>query len=323
QFAQEYFHKSVHRKVAASRPLYDLAMLVAEDDIAPPSNKRALKKFIVAGERAGFWVEVISPQDISRLPAFDALFIRENTAVNHHTYRFARRAQSEGLAVIDSPDAILRCNNKVYLAELLENHGIATPRTKIINRDIAEKVVTDIGYPVVVKVPDSTFSLGVKKASNEVEFHEIAKEMFERSDLLVVQEYLPTDFDWRIGILDNRPLFACKYFMARGHWQIYNWSEKKASQQSGDAECVAISDVPKRVVQLALRAVKLIGDGLYGVDVKEVNGRTVVIEVNENPNVDAGVEDKLTGDSLYLAIMNSLRDRVEARRARIERSVVM
>ena len=28
------------------------------------------------------------------------------------------------------------------------------------------------------------------------------------------QEYLATDFDWRVGVLDRRPLFACKYFMA-------------------------------------------------------------------------------------------------------------
>ena len=31
---------------------------------------------------------------------------------------------------------------------------------------------------------------------------------------------MPTDYDWRIGVLDGEPLFACKYKMARGHWQI-------------------------------------------------------------------------------------------------------
>ena len=40
------------------------------------------------------------------------------------------------------------------------------------------------------------------------------------SDLVIAQEFLPTAFDWRIGVLDGQALYACKYFMAKGHWQI-------------------------------------------------------------------------------------------------------
>ena len=54
-------------------------------------------------------------RDFGRIAEFDALFIRETTNVNHHLYRFARRAASEGLVVIDDPDSILRCTNKIYL----------------------------------------------------------------------------------------------------------------------------------------------------------------------------------------------------------------
>ena len=59
---------------------------------------------------------------------FDALFIRETTLVNHHTYRFARRAASEGLVVIDDPESILKCTNKVFLAELLSRHKMPMPQ---------------------------------------------------------------------------------------------------------------------------------------------------------------------------------------------------
>ena len=31
---------------------------------------------------------------------------------------------------------------------------------------------------------------------------------------------MPTDFDWRIGVLEGKALYACRYFMARKHWQI-------------------------------------------------------------------------------------------------------
>ena len=49
---------------------------------------------------------------------------------------------------------------------------------------------------------------------------------------------MPSKFDWRIGILNNKPIFANKYYMAAGHWQIYNHDAKKISQRSGNDESV-------------------------------------------------------------------------------------
>jgi len=76
--------------------------------------------------------EVIAREDYGRLLEFDALFIRATTAVNHYTYRFARRAAAEGLVVIDDPLSILRCTNKVYLYELFGRHGVPMPCTRIV-----------------------------------------------------------------------------------------------------------------------------------------------------------------------------------------------
>ena len=45
---------------------------------------------------------------------------------------------------------------------------------------------------------------------------------------------------------------------------------------------------PSAVVSTALKAANLIGDGLYGVDIKQVGRKCYVIEVNDNPNIDAG-----------------------------------
>jgi hypothetical protein len=40
-----------------------------------------------------------------------------------------------------------------------------------------------------------------------------------------------------------------------------------------------------------------------------------VIEVNDNPNVDAGAEDQVLGDELYLSILRCFRERLDARGA--------
>ncbi len=105
-------------------------------------------------------VQFITRADIGRLAEFDALFIRDTTFINHYTYRFSRRAFAKGLVVIDEPDSILKCNNKVYLAELLAQHNIRTPKTLLVHRENISQVVRDLGLPCMLKQPDSSFSRG-------------------------------------------------------------------------------------------------------------------------------------------------------------------
>jgi glutathione synthase/RimK-type ligase-like ATP-grasp enzyme len=73
-----------------------------------------------------------------------------------------------------------------------------------------------------------------------------------------------------------------------------------------------VQHAPRDVIQLALKTANAIGDGLYGVDIKTVGGRHVLMEVNDNPNIDRGVEDAILGDALYERIMKGIRARVDA-----------
>ena len=103
--------------------------------------------------------------------------------------------------------------------------------------------------------------------------------MFQKSELLIAQEFLPTTFDWRVGIIDGKPLYVCKYFMATEHWQIVNWNSEKQDQE-GKVESVAVDQAPSGLIRTALKATALIGKSLYGVDMKEVDGKFYVIEIN-------------------------------------------
>ncbi|MEG2005329.1 MAG: RimK family protein, partial [Bilophila sp.] len=286
---------------------FSLAMLINPHDPMPPSNAGAVEQFIRAGAKLGIDVELIHKDDYTRLLEYDALFIRDTTQVNNHTYRFARRAEIEGMPCIDDSQSILRCTNKVYLAELLAHNHIKTPKTTIVHSDNIHTAHKTLGFPCILKQPDSAFSLGVIKVATPEAFCASSEEMLEKSDLIIAQEFLPTDFDWRIGVLAGEPLFACKYYMAEHHWQIYNKSGKTDDDRWGMTETFALADVPPHVLKTALDAANLIGDGLYGVDLKEINGVPYIIEVNDNPSLDAGIEDEVLGQDLYLRIMQVFR----------------
>lgn len=313
--AQEHFAGRRRRSRRNQQARYDLAMLVEPNAEQPPSDAVALRRFERAAERAGFDVEVITREDFGSIGEFDALFIRATTAVNHYTFRFAQRAEAQGLVVVDDPQSILRCTNKVYLAELLHRHRVLAPRTLMLHRRNCAQVLAELGLPCVLKQPDSAFSKGVVKVDTAEAMQRKSEELLEDSELIIAQEFLPTSFDWRVGVFDGRALYACRYYMARSHWQILKHAPS-GKVDVGRFDTLAIADAPRHVVQTALRAANLFGRGLYGVDLKEVDGRAYVIEVNDNPSIDGGVEDKVLRGALYDNIMTTLMERVEARKAR-------
>lgn len=309
--AQSYFTRRIRAAPPARPSRFDLAILYDPDDPTAPSDRSAIDRFVTAAERVDIEAEVIGREDYGRLLEFDALFLRATTAVNHYTYRFARRAAAEGMVVIDDPVSILRCTNKVFLHELLARHGIPSPKTRAVNRDDRASAADGIGFPCIVKQPDSSSSLGVFKADDQSRLQRHLDRLLEASDLVLVQEFLPTEFDWRIGVLDREPLFAAKYYMARRHWQIIKHEPDTGRMRWGRWEILPVVNVPRPGLDIAVRAANLIGDGLYGVDLKQTDAGWFVIEVNDNPNIEHTVEDAVLKDRLYQMVMESFLRRLE------------
>lgn len=312
-------HMRRAREPAAQKPT--VAILHSADDAdasgpVAPSNPVALRKFQEAAEVLGMRTEIITKDDSERLTQFDALFIRDTTRVNHTTYRFSRHAALAGMVVIDDPDAILKCTNKVYLTELLNRHRIPMPKTLTVHRDNIAQIASALGLPCILKQPDGAFSIGVVKVQSTEELTAEAQAFLEKSELILAQEYLPTEFDWRIGVLDRQPLYACKYFMVPGHWQVLQHTHDTPLRE-GRTEAVALAQVPPDVLHTALNAANLIGDGFYGVDLKQRGQHCYVIEINDNPSIDAGNEDGVLHDVLYRKIMSVFRKRIEARKGSI------
>ena len=319
QFASalDLFSRKIWRKPRARKQFrYDLAILIDPDEELPPSNKRALKSFEKAGRELGIDVDFITKKDMGKLAEYDALFIRETTGIDNHTYQFAKRAESESMVVIDDPESILRCTNKVYLAKLLEAQKIATPKSVILSshdKNGLKDLMQQIDFPLVLKIPDGSFSRGIVKVKDEEELKRVSKEYFKKSALILAQEFYFTEYDWRIGIFNGKAIFACQYFMSKGHWQIYN-HKSNGRVQSGGFATIPVSEAPKHVINKAIKASKLIGKGLYGVDIKQRGNHSVIIEVNDNPNIDAGVEDVYLGFELYRLIMKEFLRRLELKR---------
>jgi glutathione synthase/RimK-type ligase-like ATP-grasp enzyme len=314
-FLREALHKHTSREWRDPRARtiskYDLAVLCDPNEKLPPSSQATIKHFARIAERQSFDVEPITRRQLAELAEYDGLFIRETTSIDNHTYRFARRAWQEGMPVIDDPISMIRCMNKVFLMELMGSNQVPTPPTVMLADETDLPRAMDLlGLPLVVKIPDGSFSRGVHKVSTVDEFKRIFDELFEETDLVLAQKFLPTEFDWRVGVLAGQPLFVCQYRMARGHWQILK-HHADGSLREGGHRTFDLDQAPSEVMDLAVRAAKPIGEGLYGVDLKQTPDGLVVMEVNDNPNIEHGVEDAVGKDEVWTRILKWFIERLE------------
>jgi glutathione synthase/RimK-type ligase-like ATP-grasp enzyme len=185
------------------------------------------------------------------------------------------------------------------------------PRTMmLVENGSLSQAIDELGLPLVVKIPDGSFSRGVHKVGSAEEFKRVTDELFEETDLLLAQKFLPTEFDWRVGVLSGEPLFVCQYRMARGHWQIVKHRADGSSREGG-FRTFEIDQAPQALIDVAVRAAKPVGDGFYGVDIKQTDSGFVVMEVNDNPNVEHGIEDAVSKDEVWIKLLRWFIERFE------------
>lgn len=314
QRLQVFIEQVWRRPVKRRAHRWDMAILVDPEEKTPPSDEEAISRFVKAAHKVGIQAEILTPDQTHAISQFDALFIRQTTAIDHPTYRLARRAEREGLVTIDDSTSILRCCNKVFLHDAFSYNRVPAPRTSVVssvNSVEIDRLEAQFGYPMVLKMPEGSFSLGVFKVEDRNALVDRLNTLFEQSALVLVQEYLFTDYDWRIGVLNGRPIYACRYFMARNHWQIYN--HQSGRNFSGGYDTLPTFEVPRKVLDAAIKAAGIIGKGLYGVDLKHKDNKVYVIEVNDNPSIEHDVEDKYLGNEIYMLVMQEFARRLEQR----------
>ncbi|HNX40512.1 MAG TPA: RimK family alpha-L-glutamate ligase, partial [Methanothrix sp.] len=176
-------------------------------------------------ERMGHTVDFIFPVDIKKIPKLDALFIRANTDPMNATYVAARMAEMYNVPVIDDPASIRICADKINMYMHLMKNNVAMPKTRFLkNKELdeaeARQLFADLGEPLILKEPSTSFSARVEKVSTPEELLKVARRFFKLSDWIVVQEYIESRFDWRVGVINGRLLYACRYIIPSETFKI-------------------------------------------------------------------------------------------------------
>jgi glutathione synthase/RimK-type ligase-like ATP-grasp enzyme len=289
-----------------------IACFVEKYNFSDQREALALQNFQRTAEERGHEFKFLFREGIPEIPKYDAVFIRATTDPLYTAYIVSKTAWELGRKVIDDPESIQICGNKIHLYDLFKKHNVPHIPTLFLNKEELHhkrllEVFEAFGKPIVVKAPYTSFSRYVEKVACETSFRDVAKRFFRKSDVLAVQAFMPTAFDWRVGVLNHEILYVCKYMMPKGRWKHGAKRRGKPTFIWGRTVSLKRENAPARLKEVALKACEVIGHGLYGVDIKEANGNHVVVEVNDNPSIYAGYED-LRSKDLYGKIIAYLAD---------------
>jgi glutathione synthase/RimK-type ligase-like ATP-grasp enzyme len=271
-----------------------LAIFTERYTIRSSVELTALTNFRLAAFELGHQLDFLFKNELKYLGNYDGILIRALTDPLNTSYVVARSAEMRGMRVLDHSESILICCDKVNMYSRLMEHKVAIPDTHFLNApevtvDNARELFESMGTPLVLKAPNSSFSAYVDKVTTPEQFVKIGKKFMRRADRIVVQQYMPSEFDWRVITLDGKILAVMRYMFAQDKWKLM--------ERTNDGEWATVIAIPRdevnpKLAEISLKAANAIGKSLYGIDIKEIDGEFYVIEVNDNPSIEAGNEDQ-------------------------------
>jgi glutathione synthase/RimK-type ligase-like ATP-grasp enzyme len=284
-----------------------LGLFVDRQTLGNSEQLTALIRLRDSAEEMGHTVYFIFPTEIAKIAKMDGLFIRSRTDPLNISFVAAKMAEIQGIPVIDDPRSIQVCSDKVNMYLHLMKEGVRIPETVFVRKgelteQRAGELLRDLGSPLIMKEPSTSFSLRVEKVHTVPEFLKTAKRFIKLSDRIVAQRFIESHFDWRVGVLDGEPLYACQYIIPQETFKI------QATVNGHVVYCAVkghpLDRVPRHILDAAVAAARAIGGGFYGVDIKDQDGIPFVIEVNDNPSLEGGEDEHSPG--LYRKIIGHL-----------------
>lgn len=284
-----------------------IAIFTERYTIRDAAELTALTNFRMAAFDLGHQLDFLFKNELRYLFNYDAVLLRALTDPLNTTYVVARLAELRGMRVLDHSASIRICCDKVNMYSRLMRHGVSLPDTTFLQESElseanAAELFETMGLPLVLKAPNSSFSAYVEKVSTPAEFVRIGKKFLRRADRIIVQQYMPSDFDWRVITLDGQVIAVLKYLFVQDKWKLM---ERGSGGEWARVEGVPLERADPKLLAVALQAADAIGKSLYGIDIKEVAGEYYVIEVNDNPTIAAGDEDRANPE-IYSIIIRYL-----------------
>ncbi|SFM29617.1 30S ribosomal protein S6--L-glutamate ligase [Methanolobus profundi] len=224
------------------------------------------------------------------LDNFDVVIPRIGASVTFYGAAILRQFEMMGVFPLNESVAITRSRDKLRSLQLLSREGIGLPVTGYASKpdDIKDMIKMVGGAPLVIKLLEGTQGIGVVLAETQKAAESVIEGFMGVKANILVQEYISeaNGADIRCFVIGGKVVASIKRQAAKGEF-------RSNIHRGGTAEVIRITPEERSTV---VRAAKIMGLNVAGVDILRSNHGPVVMEVNSSPGLE-GIE-KATGKDI-------------------------
>ncbi len=218
-----------------------------------------------------------------KLKNFDAIIPRISAKRTFYGTAIVRQLETKGMYCINSALSITRARDKLRSLQLLCRKGIGMPITGFAHqsRDISTLIKMVGGPPVVIKLLEGTQGVGVVLAESYAAASSVMQTLMGLNANIIVQEFISeaNGEDLRCLVIGNKVVASMLRKAQSGEFRAN-------VHQGGSAQAIQLDAAEK---ETALKASKIIGLNLAGVDILRSKRGPLVLEVNASPGLE-GIE---------------------------------
>lgn len=229
------------------------------------------------------------------LPYFDAVIPRIGASVTFYATAVLRQFEVMGSFPLNESVAISRSRDKLRSLQLLARKGIGLPNTGFAHSpdDIQDLLKMVGGAPLVVKLLEGTQGIGVVLAETKKAAESVIEAFMGLKANILVQEYIK-----EAGGADIRCLVIGGKVVAAMKRQAQSGEFRSNLHRGGSASLIKITPAERAT---AIKAAKVMGLNVAGVDLLRSQRGPLVMEVNSSPGL-AGIEEATGKDIAGLII---------------------
>ncbi len=217
------------------------------------------------------------------LTGFDAVIPRIGASITFYGTAVLRQFEMMGVYPVNESVAISRSRDKLRSLQLLSKHGVGLPVTSFAHSpdDIEDLLHIVGGAPAVIKVLEGTQGIGVVLAETKQAAKSVIQAFMGLKEHILVQEFIKEagGSDIRCLVVGGKVVAAMKRQGQEGEF-------RSNLHRGGTASLTRISPEERAT---ALRAAKIMGLNVCGVDLLRSAHGPVVMEVNSSPGLE-GIE---------------------------------
>lgn len=230
--------------------------------------------------------------------SFDCVIPRIGASMTFYGTAVVRQFEMMGVFAANESQAISRSRDKLRALQLLARAGVGLPVTSfaLSTKDIAGLIEIVGGAPLVIKLLEGTQGKGVVLAETRKAAESVVSAFREMDANILIQEFIAEakGADIRAFIVDGKVVAAMKRQGPEGDF-------RSNLHRGGTATPVKLTPEERAT---ALRAVKVLGLGVAGVDMLRSNHGPLVMEVNSSPGLE-GIE-RASGKDVAASIIEFL-----------------